>query len=464
MAGYFIDTSIAVDSAGFPHIAYSHDPRKGLGHVRYSYKDAGGWHCGNLPDTGFENTNYQGAGVSLALDAEDHPHITYYQNYQNSQYPEVSRVGLWLAERTDTGWITECVVADPTKGKLSSLAVDASGSPYIAFYDEIAQSLRYAWKGAMGWQFQDIADSIATGTPDGQGFSLAMDATGGAHVSYPQPGSTLPRNLYYAHLTGVPDADPPAPNPMTWASVPAASEGGVAQMTATTAVDPRGVEYYFEETTGNPGGTSSGWQDGPSYTDAGLQVGVQYCYRVKARDKSTNQNETDWTSTECATVPTSTASVFRVEATGAVRTDGGFYGSEFSTGFADVAEWVVVSDEVEPGDVLEFDSGSAQTCRRSATTCSGLVAGVVSTQPGITLGASVVGLQQALLALSGIVPVKVTDEGGPIQPGDLLVSSSTSGYAMRWAGPDPCPCALVGKALEPMTDECGVISVLLTSH
>jgi hypothetical protein len=70
----------------------------------------------------------------------------------------------------------------------------------------------------------------------------------------------------------------------------------------------------------------------------------------------------------------------------------------------------------------------------------------------------------ALLALSGIVPVKVTNEGGPIQPGDLLVSSSTPGHAMRWARDGSCPCTLVGKALEPMTDERGVVSVLLTAH
>ena len=49
-------------------------------------------------------------------------------------------------------------------------------------------------------------------------------------------------------------------------------------------------------------------------------------------------------------------------------------------------------------------------------------------------------------------------------PGDLLVTSSTPGHAMRWSGPDPCPCALVGKALEPMTDETGLILVLLMAH
>jgi hypothetical protein len=158
------------------------------------------------------------------------------------------------------------------------------------------------------------------------------------------------------------------------------------------------------------------------------------------------------------------AAVFRVVGEGSVRADSSFYGSSFTTGAADVAEWVQVTGPVEAGDVLEVDPSLARSYRLAQTACSDLVAGVVSTQPGVTLGASTVGLQQALLALSGIVPVKVTDEGGPIQPGDLLVSSSTPGYAMRWAGDEPCPCALVGKALEPMTDERGTILVLLTSH
>jgi hypothetical protein len=67
-----------------------------------------------------------------------------------------------------------------------------------------------------------------------------------------------------------------------------------------------------------------------------------------------------------------------------------------------------------------------------------------------------------LLALVGIVPVKVTDEGGPIRPGDLLVSSSIPVYAMRWDGVGSP--ALIGKALEPMTDETGAILVLLSAH
>ncbi len=35
------------------------------------------------------------------------------------------------------------------------------------------------------------------------------------------------------------------------------------------------------------------------------------------------------------------------------------------------------------------------------------------------------------LAVVGIVPCKVTDENGPVQRGDLLVTSSKAGYAMK---------------------------------
>jgi hypothetical protein len=166
---------------------------------------------------------------------------------------------------------------------------------------------------------------------------------------------------------------------------------------------------------------------------------------------------------------TSTAAAFRVTAAGDVLGDGTFFGAAFLSGSADVAEWVSVSGPVEPGTVLELDPQQPGAYRPSQGACSSLVGGVVTTEPGFVLGSPTPYVlptpnAQALLALSGIVPVKVTNEGGPIQPGDLLVSSSTPGYAMRWAGDGPCSCALVGKALEPMLEDHGVISILLTAH
>ena len=90
------------------------------------------------------------------------------------------------------------------------------------------------------------------------------------------------------------DVTTPTPDPMTFAprGTPRATGSSSIVMIATTASDPSGVEYYFDETSGNPGGSDSGWQDSTSYTDTGLSPTTQYTYTVKARDKSANQNTT----------------------------------------------------------------------------------------------------------------------------------------------------------------------------
>jgi hypothetical protein len=89
-----------------------------------------------------------------------------------------------------------------------------------------------------------------------------------------------------------PDTTPPTPNPMTWSTSPYATGSSSISMTASTASDSSGVEYYFDETSGNPGSSDSGWQDSRTYTDTGLQASTTYTYRVRARDKSPNQNVT----------------------------------------------------------------------------------------------------------------------------------------------------------------------------
>jgi len=81
------------------------------------------------------------------------------------------------------------------------------------------------------------------------------------------------------------DSDAPTPNPATFAVAPAADSETAISMTATTGSDLNGpVEYYFTETSGNPGGSDSGWQTDPSYTDSGLSAFTQYTYTVTMCD------------------------------------------------------------------------------------------------------------------------------------------------------------------------------------
>ena len=90
-----------------------------------------------------------------------------------------------------------------------------------------------------------------------------------------------------------PDLAAPVPHPMAFHSPPAASGAGSVSMVAATAFDLAGVEYYFTCISGSAsGGSDSGWQDSPAYTDTGLAPGVAYVYTVIARDKSPARNET----------------------------------------------------------------------------------------------------------------------------------------------------------------------------
>jgi hypothetical protein len=93
------------------------------------------------------------------------------------------------------------------------------------------------------------------------------------------------------------------------------------------------------------------------------------------------------------------------------------------------------------------------------------VAGIYSTKPGVL--ASPYRLGEAApsdvpLAVVGVVPCKVTTANGAIRAGDLLVTSSQAGYAMKGSDRNKMMGAVLGKALEPLAQGTGVIQVLVT--
>jgi len=99
------------------------------------------------------------------------------------------------------------------------------------------------------------------------------------------------------------DTTAPTPDPATFTVLPAATSPYAITMTATTGSDVSGVEYRFSETSGNPGGVSSGWQSSPSYTNNGLIPATQYTYTVTIRDKSPNANQTVGSASVSVTTP-----------------------------------------------------------------------------------------------------------------------------------------------------------------
>jgi len=431
------DCSLALDSGDHPHIAYHFASGGSTGGVRYSHHDGSAWNH----DTVDQSTVFCGMDPSLALDSSQRPHISY------------AAEDLKRAWHDGSEWHTAVVedLSHPEICLFTSLALDGKDRPHIAYIVHNSTSdqsqLKYTWYDGSTWHSETI-ETMAGQAP----CSISLTLSGSSYIAYYDPNVTN-GSLKYATYNHPPIAD-----------------AGPDQYVVDTAAEGMGIEPVTLDGTGSydPDGTLTdhSWKEGeteiatcPSEV-VNLTVGT-HTINLIVTDSNATDSPADGVEIE---VVSPTAATFRVDASGRVFSDATFYASGFEIGAADIAEWVPVSEVVGPGEVLELDTQRTATYRRSARPCSTLVAGVVSTEPGVVLGASGSHSGQALLALTGIVPVKVTDEGGPIQPGDLLVTSSTPGHAMRWARRDPCPCSLVGKALEPMTEESGVILVLLTAH
>ena len=134
--------------------------------------------------------------------------------------------------------------------------------------------------------------------------------------------------------------------------------------------------------------------------------------------------------------------------------------------YQDVAEWVQSSQQLSAGTVVVLDHTRSNQVIASSQAYDTRVAGVISLQPGISLGES--GAGKVLVATTGRVKVSVDATAGPIQVGDLLVTSEKEGVARK---SEPLllggvqihrPGTLIGKALEPLDKGTGEILVLLS--
>jgi hypothetical protein len=135
----------------------------------------------------------------------------------------------------------------------------------------------------------------------------------------------------------------------------------------------------------------------------------------------------------------------------------------------DYAESVDVTGDrtrYEPGDLMVIDPNDEGKFLKSAEAYSTAVTGIYSTRPGV------IGRRQLTdrsnlpnevpMAMTGIVPTKVSAENGAIHPGDLLVSSSKLGYAMKGTDRSRMLGAVIGKALGHLDSGTGTIEVVVT--
>jgi len=143
------------------------------------------------------------------------------------------------------------------------------------------------------------------------------------------------------------------------------------------------------------------------------------------------------------------ANVARIDATGK-----GFFNGGTQNSGADLAEaFDVVGNfsEYEPGDILIISTDSDRTVEKSSKPYSNLVAGVYATKPGVLLTEENIESEligKVPMGVIGVIPTKVCLEGGKIKRGDLIVTSSISGVAMKANLKKIKIGQVIGKALQ----------------
>jgi|GEM_PF-6123822 len=117
--------------------------------------------------------NVTGVNISIALDAFDNPHISYYDTVNDD---------LWYAYRIGSTW-TNILVADTGDvGEVNEIAIDNQGRVHIVYRDETpgAQKLMYAYYDLNQWHYSTVVIGFSTGLSP----SIAVDYRGAPHIVY----------------------------------------------------------------------------------------------------------------------------------------------------------------------------------------------------------------------------------------------------------------------------------------
>ena len=126
-----------------------------------------------------------------------------------------------------------------------------------------------------------------------------------------------------------------------------------------------------------------------------------------------------------------------------------FYGISTQAQYADLAENYQADSDYEPGTVVVF--GGTHEITVTNKHADHRIAGVVSTNPAYLMNAATPGTP---IALRGRVPIKVA---GPVYKGDLLVTSTISGYATSVGGDSSYGIKVFAKSLEENVDSSNKI-------
>jgi len=166
--------SLAIDANGRPHVSYfgnKNDTDTSPFGLKYAHWNGAKWVITYIEDVGRTV-----AETSIALDSQGDPHISYFSMpSRNLQYAHI-----------DPGtqkWVTEVVEAVGDVGVTNSMRLDSDDLPRIAYWDETLQRVRYARFDGTKWNFSTVEDLDCI-SPLPKRVSLALDSKNRPHVAY----------------------------------------------------------------------------------------------------------------------------------------------------------------------------------------------------------------------------------------------------------------------------------------
>jgi hypothetical protein len=291
---------------------------------------------------------------------------------------------------------------------------------------------------------------------------LILNGETGGYVGI---GETIPRTLLHVTV--------PGSNSLQWAQVlqnPGSNGVGVGlQFKASVYADGNATENNKWSGIAGVSDVGSSYDDyfGLSfYTHNGIAVTPSEVMRISSSGKVGIGTATPGASLEV------NGSVKLTSGSGASMTypDGtvqstAWNGTTFGGDYAESVDVAADKSGYEPGDIIVIDRHAHGKFLKSDRPYLKMVAGIYSTKPGLVgrrLGSDPTAETTEIpMALIGIVPTKVSAENGPIEDGDLLVTSSTPGVAMKGTDPARMMGAVVGKALNSLDSGTGIIEVLI---